>query len=373
MALIGALIGGFTNHLAIKMLFRPHEAKYIGKWKVPFTPGLIPKRRDELAKQLGRTVVEHLLTPDTFKRRFFSQEMNQKAEIWIQSQITKHVFESDFTIQQWMQKAGIEQIPNRVEAKIDDIIDEQISSVEMRFANKSIRELAPEQWLEKANEQIPEIVEYMLNKGEAFFESEEGRQTVKRLVDDFLSSKGTLGNMIQMFMGESSTIVDKVQPEIQKFLRAPGTFELIANIIRGEWEKLKDRPLQELIGGFDWQPILSTVKTYVKQELAVEKRLDATLQSYWPDGANWTALNFTQKLTNFAFLQGEQKLEEMIHRLKLEDMVKEQVDSFPVERLEELVLGISKKEFKMITVLGAVLGGLIGIIQGLIVYFMNMI
>ena len=54
MAFIGALIGGITNHLAIKMLFRPHEAKYIGSWRVPFTPGLIPKRRDELANNLGK-------------------------------------------------------------------------------------------------------------------------------------------------------------------------------------------------------------------------------------------------------------------------------------------------------------------------------
>jgi uncharacterized membrane protein YheB (UPF0754 family) len=371
MALIGALIGGFTNHLAIQMLFRPHEPKYIGKWKVPFTPGLIPKRRDELAKQLGRTVVEHLLTPDTFQRRFFSQEMRQKAEIWMQSQLRKHVFESDLTIQQWMSKAGIEQVPNRVEKKIDEILDEQIYSMEMRITNKSIKDLAPEPWLEKANDRIPEITEYMLSKGEAYFESEEGRLTVKKLVDDFLSSKGTLGNMIQMFMGESSTIVDKVRPEIQKFLRAPGTFELITNMIHGEWEKLKDRPLQELIGEFDWQPILSTMKKYVKQELAVEKRLDATLQSYWPEGASWSASNITPNITEFVFMQGEIKLEEIIQRLKLEEMVKEQVDSFPVERLEELVLGISRKEFKMITVLGAVLGGAIGIIQGLIVYFMN--
>ena len=43
------------------MLFRPHEAKYIGSWRVPFTPGFIPKRRDELAKQLGNTVIQHLL------------------------------------------------------------------------------------------------------------------------------------------------------------------------------------------------------------------------------------------------------------------------------------------------------------------------
>ncbi|WP_152602441.1 DUF445 domain-containing protein, partial [Planococcus sp. CAU13] len=72
MALIGALIGGFTNFIAIKMLFRPYKTMYIGKWRVPFTPGLIPKRRDELSTQLGRTIVQHLLTPETFKKRFLN-------------------------------------------------------------------------------------------------------------------------------------------------------------------------------------------------------------------------------------------------------------------------------------------------------------
>jgi len=372
MAIIGAAIGGFTNHLAIKMLFRPHEAKYIGNWRVPFTPGLIPKRRDELAKQMGRTVVEHLLTPETFKRRFFSPDMQNKAELWIQGQLVKHVFQSEMTLQQWLSKAGIEEVPARVEGKIDSIIDEQISTLETRFATKTVRELAPDQWMAKADERIPEIAAYMIFKGERYFASYEGRQTVKRLIDDFLASKGTFGNMIQMFMGESSSIVDRVQPEIQKFLHAPGTSEMIAKMLTGEWEKLKDRPLNELIGGFDLNPVLTKVKTYVKQELAVEKRLDATLQSYWPKGAEWTAVNLTPKLTAYVFSQGEIKLEESIQRLKLEEMVKEQVDSFPVERLEELVLGISKREFKMITVLGAVLGGLIGLVQGGIVYVMNM-
>ena len=373
MALIGALIGGYTNHLAIKMLFRPHEAKYIGKWKVPFTPGLIPKRRDELAKQLGRTVVEHLLTPETFKRRFFSSEMRGKAELWIQGQLTKHLFESEITLNQWLSKAGVENVPGRLEGKMDSILDEQMASLESRFASKTVRELAPEQWHQQAEERIPEIATYMIDKGEAYFTSEEGRKTVKRLIDDFLASKGTFGNMIQMFMGESSSIVDRVQPEIQKFLHAPGTSELLENVIRGEWKKLKERPLNELIGGFDYQPLLTQVKVYLKQELAVENRLNVTLQSYWPEGAKWASRNLTPKLTDFVFTQGEIKLEETIQRLKLEEMVAEQVDTFPVERLEDLVLGISRKEFKMITVLGAVLGGLIGLIQGGIVYFMNMI
>ena len=59
----------------------------------------------------------------------------------------------------------------------------------------------------------------------------------------------------------------------------------------------------------------------------------------------------------FAFKQAEEQLEISLRKLKIDDMVREQVDSFPVAVLEDLVLGISRREFKMITVLGAVLGG----------------
>jgi uncharacterized membrane protein YheB (UPF0754 family) len=37
MAAIGAFIGGFTNHLVIKIMFRPYNPIYRGKWRVPFT------------------------------------------------------------------------------------------------------------------------------------------------------------------------------------------------------------------------------------------------------------------------------------------------------------------------------------------------
>ena len=76
------------------------------------------------------------------------------------------------------------------------------------------------------------------------------------------------------------------------------------------------------------------------------------------------------RLIDKAFIQAEAKLEDVLNRLNLREVVREQVDSFPVSKLEELVLGISQREFKMITVLGALLGGLIGIVQGLIVNLM---
>ncbi len=42
-------------------------------------------------------------------------------------------------------------------------------------------------------------------------------------MDDFLESKGSFGGMIQMFLGDSSSIVNKIQREIINLLNAPGT------------------------------------------------------------------------------------------------------------------------------------------------------
>lgn len=71
---IGALIGYCTNWLAVKMLFRPDQAKYIGKFHVPFTPGVIPKGKSRLARAMGNVVNTQLLTKETLEDRLLSEE-----------------------------------------------------------------------------------------------------------------------------------------------------------------------------------------------------------------------------------------------------------------------------------------------------------
>jgi uncharacterized membrane protein YheB (UPF0754 family) len=56
----GALAGGLTNAVAIWMLFHPHEPRGLGRFRIQ---GAIPKNRPRLAKTIGRTVGERLLTP----------------------------------------------------------------------------------------------------------------------------------------------------------------------------------------------------------------------------------------------------------------------------------------------------------------------
>jgi len=63
--ILGAVIGFSTNVLAIVMIFRPHKAWRVFGIRVPFTPGLMPKEQTELARKIGETLRDNVLTQET--------------------------------------------------------------------------------------------------------------------------------------------------------------------------------------------------------------------------------------------------------------------------------------------------------------------
>ncbi|WP_297518726.1 DUF445 family protein [uncultured Clostridium sp.] len=79
-ALIGAIIGYFTNWLAIKMLFKPHTEKRIAGMKVPFTPGLIPKEKTRIAKSVAQSVGEHLINQESIGKTLNKPEVKDKVK-----------------------------------------------------------------------------------------------------------------------------------------------------------------------------------------------------------------------------------------------------------------------------------------------------
>jgi uncharacterized membrane protein YheB (UPF0754 family) len=84
--ILGAIIGYFTNDIAIKMLFRPYRAIYIGKRRLPFTPGLIPANQERLAKRVSDTIMGSLLTPSELQnlaRRLLHIERVQAGILWL--------------------------------------------------------------------------------------------------------------------------------------------------------------------------------------------------------------------------------------------------------------------------------------------------
>jgi uncharacterized membrane protein YheB (UPF0754 family) len=83
---VGGIIGYFTNDIAIKMLFRPYKAIYVGGRKLPFTPGLIPSNQEKLAKRISDTIMGSLLTPEELQnlaRKLLQTERMEMAIVWL--------------------------------------------------------------------------------------------------------------------------------------------------------------------------------------------------------------------------------------------------------------------------------------------------
>jgi uncharacterized membrane protein YheB (UPF0754 family) len=76
--LLGAVIGYVTNYIAIRMLFRPLKAWRLLGLRVPLTPGIIPAKRDELARKMGEMVGDHLLTADDVGRALAEERIQQE-------------------------------------------------------------------------------------------------------------------------------------------------------------------------------------------------------------------------------------------------------------------------------------------------------
>ena len=83
---VGGIIGYFTNDIAIKMLFRPYKAVYVGGRRLPFTPGLIPSNQEKLAKRISDTIMGSLLTPEELQnlaRKLLQTERMEMAIVWL--------------------------------------------------------------------------------------------------------------------------------------------------------------------------------------------------------------------------------------------------------------------------------------------------
>ena len=370
MIVVGALIGGITNSLAIKMLFRPYKAIYIGSWRVPFTPGLIPKRREELADQLGKMVVKHLLTAEGIGKKLSDHAFLQDITVWLQKEL-KEFLNSNVTISSFLEQyLQIKDIDKLLLEKTDNLLDLKLNNMLGKWESKKIDEAFPIEILNKIENSMPIVANFILEKGKGYFSSEEGKEQLSKMIDRFLMGKGTLGNMIGMFLG-NERLVDKIQPEIIKFLNDEGTKVLLINILTKEWHNIKQRRMHEVIDFIGKENVISRLKEMIINQIPISKWIHKPLGSLIVSYEEKIVYHWLPTLVTILGQALTTRLGSLMQKLNLEDVVREQVDTFSVDRLEEMVLSISRREFKMITYLGALLGGGIGLIQGIFVLILN--
>lgn len=370
MIVIGAVIGGFTNSLAIKMLFRPYEARYIGKWKVPFTPGLIPKRRDELAVQLGKMVVEHLLTAEGIQQKMNDPVFKRTMIEYAQKEVLKLV-DTDEKIADLLKRGlHLEDPEQEVRSKASHYINDKIEKKLVNVKSKELAEIIPVTTQTRIDESIEPIADLILMKISDYIASSEGKNKLSVMIDRYLADRGTLGSMINMFF-TNTRLVDKVQPELLRLLKQKDIQTVITTMLEKEWHALKETKLETFEDKFNSEELVQGITNLIVNELPIHQVMNLSLSEAVEPYKQRIIEDFVPRIVDAAGQYLSRNLQPLMEQLHLADVVKNQVETFSVGRLEEMVLSISRREFKMITYLGAVLGGIIGLIQGIIISLMG--
>lgn len=123
--LIGGIIGYFTNFIAVKMLFRPLKPVKIGNFTLPFTPGIIPKRKDKLAGAIGDAVGHNLFTRQDMQELFENASVRNSI---LQGVIVKVEKAMDASIEEVAKKFVKEETLERKKEDITDVLTVKIKN-----------------------------------------------------------------------------------------------------------------------------------------------------------------------------------------------------------------------------------------------------
>lgn len=119
LTVVGALIGWITNIFAIKLLFRP-----IKPIKIPFTHftlmGLIPKRKQDIAKNIGEVVANELISVRELMDDAVTEEDLTQIRFFVKRKI-KTVIEEKLNLIPFPFKGMIQ-------GPLDDLIDAEVDN-----------------------------------------------------------------------------------------------------------------------------------------------------------------------------------------------------------------------------------------------------
>ncbi|MGV1060965.1 DUF445 family protein [Clostridium perfringens] len=487
-ALIGAVIGYITNWLAIKMLFRPREAKYIFGMKLPFTPGLIPKEKSRIANKVGETVGTHLLNSDSLSKALKDDKIKAKFNEVAKEKINQ-IINSNSTLEDSLKntlgenyyalkenminniaktilesikeeefknkvkfyivdsiKEGLNKKPEKIidfinsnkfreviintleEEKTRDIIGKALLK-EVKTLGKedlTIEEVIPENikpYIEEyvksqkdtlvdiiknllrddevshkiksaINDNIPSIVSMFLS-GDVIYgklvslvdkslNEEENKEyicdaalafvheSMKKKVSDVINTVGeeklevisdALGDKISKKLNTEEnidSIISKLNCKISSF----SSYEEIIKVLFNDYENILIDNIDSMISR-----IVNNNQLYSEISKIIEKVFDKFLQNslndicYNKQNLENSIMSILDNLYN-DFV--ENKSAKVLEIVDISSIVEEQINAFEVDYAEEIIIGIANKELKAITWLGALLGGILGILSPLL-------
>ena len=366
MIVIGAIIGGVTNVIAIRMLFHPYKAHYIFNMRIPFTPGLIPKRRDEIATKIGQVIEEHLITETLIHNKLNETKTKETINELVKEQIAK--LKSDqATIRYFAEKFDVK-IDYLVNEKLEATISQKLLAFYNEHRNEEVSKLLPKETKRMIDKKVEPLGDLLCERARVYLSSDKGARDIYDMLDTFFNEKGKIVGLLQMFMTKES-IADRIQHELIRLTNHPKAKRIVNQVIDNEYETLKRQPLKKIIDEAQFSKLSDSVTLLITSYLNLNEKIDKPLNQLSPRLMQYLETTLSDKVTQLIISQASKHLSTIMQKINLRKLVEDQINTFDLDYIEKLIIEIANKELKLITLLGFILGGMIGLFQGLIAIF----
>ncbi len=312
--LLGGVIGYITNDIAIRMLFRPHTAKYVFGIHIPFTPGIIPKEKGRIAEAIGGVISENLMNKEVLEKYLLSEDMIGKV---------RSAVEEFITTQQKNQET------------VACFLGHYLSKEEIATIAQNINQSITKQTYEKlADSAVGEKVAHIAIDHVAQKLTIDGAQELLSGIGGALGGLGGMaaglfgGNIVAKFLGMLREPAEHfLAKNINTMLRDNGE-EIVSNMIGGEVDSFLNKPVCKSLEGHEEQ-LAQAVNT-------VESIYRSIITEHLP---------------------------KILDSIDISKIVRERINEMDVNETEKLIFLVMSKELKTIVWLGALLGLVMGSIN----------
>ena len=307
--LVGSIIGYFTNDLAIKMLFRPHTAKYVFGIHVPLTPGIIPKEKGRIAKSIGGVISENLMSHEVLVQYLLSDAMVNKLRTAVDGFLEKQRYNTE-TMSQFLGHYLSDEEIQTLSANVNASLTKQIHG---KLSNTAV------------GDRVAHLaMEHVINNLSGH-ESDSLADSLIGLPSRL--GKGVVAAVLSALQEPAERMLSR---NINAIMQSNGE-EIVSNLIGDETDKLLNTPIEQLLAG--------------KEELLMKV-------------ANKVEVLYRTVIT--------EHLPRILETIDISKIVCDHIDEMDVAEAEKLILQVMNKELKAIVWLGAALGFLMGWVNVLI-------
>ncbi|HEX3534841.1 MAG TPA: DUF445 family protein [Gemmatimonadaceae bacterium] len=291
---VGTMAGGLSDTVAVWMLFNPKKKRFGFQ-------GAIPKNQARLAKSLGRTVGERLLTPGDLQSELARPELLAAFQSRVEDVIANMLTSQDPLID-----------------KVPPAVVTALEGATTAYLPVAMTKLGAFLGQPTTRVKLRGTLHSMFN----------------RFVDDMRFHERIFAKLM-MTEKKFDTVLDAIETDgveqVVALLEEPEIREEISKAIHDAILSYLQKPISDILGNLE-----------AKKDPEAPHRLAASAA---PVIWEWI----------------HDQLPELIKKLDVQAMVERKVMAFSVERVEEILRNVIQNELNLIITTGYVLGGLIGV------------